>query len=308
MMRRCLIISILFLNSGIITVFATDLKLTVDNQQPVALSRYFTTVLLGKTLNLKVEYTDINNIVITSDYGKLEIKGEGRWKYTAPQKSGNYSVTIKDQISNKEIVLIIFVLTPISEKKGEYLNNYRIGNYPKEGYKGKRNYSRPKGFIAVTESNKELFITPHFQLKQFLCRQSSDWPKYILLNPVLLVKLVQLIDGLASNGVKAKTLFIMSGYRTPYSNKAIGNVKFSRHIYGDAADVYIDENLDGVIDDLDNNNFSNMLDAMVLHEVLCEIEKDPENEHLIGGIGKYNKNSAHTYFIHVDTRGYKARW
>lgn len=100
----------------------------------------------------------------------------------------------------------------------------------------------------------------------------------------------------------------MSGYRTPYYNKSIGNVKFSRHVFGDAADIYVDEDLDGVIDDLDNNGKHDMADALVIHSIINKMENDPENEHLVGGMGSYKKNTAHTYFIHVDTRGYKARW
>lgn len=307
-MSRYIVTLVLLLHIGISSLLASSLKLTIDNHEPVSLSRYFTTVLPGKAINLKVESSDLNKLIITSDYGNLLYEGDGQWKYISPEKPGNYSVIIKDQISKKEIVLTIFVLTPATEQAGEYLNKYRIGNYPEDSYKGDSKYSKPQGFIEVTESNKNAFITPHFQLKQFLCKQESGWPKYVLLNPTLLIKLEQLIDGLAARDQNVSTLFIMSGYRTPFYNKAIGNVKYSRHIYGDAADVYVDDNLDGVMDDLDNNNKSEMLDAMVLHEVLSDLENDPENEHLVGGIGKYNKNSAHTYFIHVDTRGYKARW
>ena len=307
-MSRYIVTLVLLLHIGISSLLASSLKLTVDNHEPVSLSRYFTTVLPGKAINLKVESSDLNKLVITSHYGNLLYKGDGQWNYISPEKPGNYSVVIKDQISKKETVLTIFVLTPATKQVGEYLNKYKIGNYPEERYKGNGKYSKPQGFIEVTESNKNVFITPHFQLKQFLCKQESGWPKYVLLDPSLLIKLEQLIDGLAAREHKVSTLTIMSGYRTPFYNKAIGNVKYSRHIYGDAADVYVDDNLDGVMDDLDNNNKSEMLDAMVLHEVLSDLENDPENEHLVGGIGKYNKNSAHTYFIHVDTRGYKARW
>jgi len=164
------------------------------------------------------------------------------------------------------------------------------------------------GFVEVTKKNKDLFITPHFQLKQFLCKQTSNWPKYVVLNPILLLKLEHIVTTLNKRGLDASTLFVMSGYRTPYYNKAIGNVKYSRHIYGDAADIYVDENLDGVFDDLDKDGKGSMADAMLIHEIINNFEADPENEHFVGGMGKYNKNSAHTYFIHIDTRGYKARW
>ena len=100
----------------------------------------------------------------------------------------------------------------------------------------------------------------------------------------------------------------MSGYRTPYYNKKIGNVKYSRHVYGNAADVYVDINGDGVIDDLNSDGKNNMDDGLVLFKIVNSFDKDPGFNELLGGIGKYKKNSRHTYFIHIDTRGYKARW
>lgn len=284
------------------------LKIKVNDDKAQSLSRVFETVMPGGNVIINVIAHDQSKINITSDHGRLVYKGERKWKYFAPEKPGNYNVVINDITTDKSITLIIFVLTPSADQEGEYLNNYRIGNYPDDNYKGNKNYTKPEGFIEVTESNKNLFITPHFQLKQFLCKQKSEWPKYLLLNPRLLIKLEFLVEALNESGHDVVTLFIMSGYRTPYYNKAIGNVKYSRHIYGDAADVYVDENLDGVIDDLDENGKSEMKDAHVLHSLLSNLEKDPENEHLIGGIGSYKKNSAHTYFIHVDTRGYRARW
>ena len=46
----------------------------------------------------------------------------------------------------------------------------------------------------------------------------------------------------------------MSGYRTPFYNRSIGNqTRFSRHVYGDAADIYADDDGDGKMDDLDGD-------------------------------------------------------
>jgi len=307
-MLRYFFALLFFLHIFVLPANTQELKLSVDNEQFISLSRYFVNAMPGSSIMLTIEIPRIDDLVINTNYGEIKDKGNGTWELFVPEKPGNYTVEIKDRTTDEQIMLSVFVLTPLSKSKGEYLNGYRIGNYPDEDYKGKNNYAKPKGLIEVTEKNKDLYITPHFQLKQFLCKQESEWPKYVLVNPLLLLKLEYLIDELQKNGHDVNTLFIMSGFRTPYYNKAIGNVKYSRHIYGDAADLYVDENLDGVIDDLDSNGKNSMLDAMLLHELLCEVEKNPENEHLVGGIGKYKKNSVHTYFIHVDTRGYKARW
>jgi peptidase M15-like protein len=285
-----------------------NLLVSINHDEAVSFEQYFYTVLPGKSIDIGVESGKSQNIVIECDIGKITKKDKNNWKYLAPNIPGNYILNIEELISGKSCRLVVFVLTPAFNQEGEYLNNYRIGNYPVEKYKGKKRYTKPDGFIEVTKENKDLFITPHFKLSQFLCKQNSGWPKYVILNPVLLVKLEYLVEELHSVDPEINTLTIMSGYRTPYYNKLIGNVKYSRHIYGDAADVYVDENRDDLIDDLDNNGRIEMQDVMVMHRILSELEKDPENEHLVGGIGSYNKNSAHTYFIHVDTRGYRARW
>ena len=96
--------------------------------------------------------------------------------------------------------------------------------------------------------------------------------------------------------------------RCSFYNKAIGNVKYSRHIFGDAIDIYVDDNYDAVMDDLNKDGIISMSDAEVIQSIVNEIDNDPEYEDLLGGMGKYNKNAAHTYFIHIDTRGYKDRW
>ena len=284
------------------------LVLRIDDNESISLNRFFETVMPGKTITFSVESSNAETTTVVCNSGKVISKGQGKWKYIAPDTSGNYEIIINDSSHNQTTILTVFVLVPLSEKKGEYLNGYRIGNYPDENYKGKKNYKKPEGLIEVTEENKDTYITPHFQLKQFLCKQASGWPKYLLINPKLLLKLEYLVDELNKSGIDVSTIFIMSGYRTPYYNKSIGNVKFSRHVFGDAADIYVDEDLDGVIDDLDNNEKYDMADALVIHSIISKMENDSENEHLVGGMGSYNKNSAHTYFIHVDTRGYKARW
>ncbi len=284
------------------------LKLKIGNDEPVSLNRFFKIVMPGKSFTLIVETENIESVVVKCSGAQIVAKELGKWKFIAPDESINCEVIINDTTSDQEIILTVFVLVPLSEQKGEYLNGYRIGNYPDENYKGKKNYKKPEGLIEVTEENKGTYITPHFQLKQFLCKQASGWPKYLLINPKLLLKLEYLVDELNKSGIDVSTIFIMSGYRTPYYNKSIGNVKFSRHVFGDAADIYVDEDLDGVIDDLDNNGKHDMADALVIHSIINKMENDPENEHLVGGMGSYKKNTAHTYFIHVDTRGYKARW
>ncbi len=296
----------LFLFSGIVEA-NTTFKLKAEGII-IDFDRFFITALPGKSISVDVKGTADENIDVKTDFEAKPYFESGVWKIKAPAKSGNYEIDFIDKNSGEKITLVLFVLMPYSQMEGEYLNGYRIGHYPERIYKGKSNYHRPEGFIEVTERNKDLYISPHFQLKQFLCKQKSGWPKYIVLNPRLLIKFERIVSDLNKDGYAVKTLFIMSGYRTPYYNKSIGNVKFSRHVYGDAADVYVDDNGDGVIDDLNRDGKSDIEDARIIAKAAELLDDDSEYGTLKGGIGTYKKNSRHTYFVHIDTRGYKARW
>ncbi len=260
-------------------------------------------VLPGEKLPIAISGSD--NVEVKSDKGEMESMEAGKWVFTAPGKKGLCRLTVTDTNSGDEMHLNIFVMEPFSKLKNGYLNGYRIGDYPKKKYK---DYHNPKGFTEVTDDNKDVFITPHFKLKQFLCKEPGDWPKYVVIRPSMLCKLELMLDKLNEEGVNAKTFFLMSAYRTPYYNKSIGNVKYSRHVFGDAIDLYVDDNHDGRMDDLNKDGRINIKDARVIASVVEKIEKDPKYREFIGGLGVYNKTSRHTYFVHVDTRGYRARW
>ncbi len=272
------------------------------------LERFSYFLLPGDTLVLSIADDKLEHYSIFSHNGDLISPLDDQWFYIAPEKKGYYKVLIQKQGSDENMLLQIFVMVPASNIRDGFLNGYRIGNYPDDNYKNKKNYQNPVGFIEVTQENKDVYLSPHFQLKQFLCKQQSDWPKYVVIKPRMLRKLELVLEELNNAGVKANTLFLMSAYRTPYYNKAIGNVKYSRHIYGDAIDIYVDENHDAVMDDLNKDGITSMKDADVVQKIIEQIDSNPDNKELIGGMGKYNKNAVHTYFIHIDTRGYKARW
>jgi len=263
----------------------------------------------GDTLSFSFTGNTSDQFVGQYSQGKLIEKDHLNWKFVMPEKPGHYLLTITHNNPPEKVTINLFVKTPSTRHKGEYLNGYRIGNYPQKPFRDNPKYLPPNGFVEVNEFNQDTWVSPHFQLKQFLCKQQPDqWPKYLLLDPLLLVKLEMVIDKLNERGLAKNGLFIMSGYRTPYYNAAIGNGKYSRHIYGDAADVYVDEDNNSVIDDLNRDGKASMADAEVIYQIVVSIGKNPKYKNLIGGLGKYKKTSTHTWDVHMDTRGYKARW
>jgi len=89
----------------------------------------------------------------------------------------------------------------------------------------------------------------------------------------------------------------------------LGNVKYSQHQYGLAADIYIDEMPpDGIMDDLNLDGQIDYNDATMIYDIIDEMSYERWYRTFLGGLGKYEKNHNHGPFIHIDIRGYRARW
>ncbi|MDW3197648.1 MAG: D-Ala-D-Ala carboxypeptidase family metallohydrolase [Cytophagales bacterium] len=228
------------------------------------------------------------------------------WQVTAPEKSGAYSLRLA--FGTLTMKLNVLVLTPLTQMKGEYLNGYRLGNYPAKALRGNPIYHKPDGLFEVTMENQDLQLTPHFTLKQFLCKQVGAFPKYLIVRERLLLKLEYLLEKVNEHDISSETFGFISGYRTPFYNASIKNVQYSRHVYGGAADIYIDQDRDGRMDDLNRDGIINEKDVRVFHQIVEGEFGKPTYDKYKGGLGFYRKNGRHHGFIHVDVRGTRARW
>lgn len=262
--------------------------------------------------NIPIEVLDHKKNIfgLNSTYGNTIRVSDNKWKWQAPNEPGLYPMKIHNFSTNNTIHINAFVMVPYNKLKGVYLNNYLIGTYPKRKNTNNPLYNNPKGFIKVTKENKDTLISPHFTLEQFLCKQRSSYPKYLVLRENLVLRLENILDELNAKGYPYNSLYVMSGYRTPYYNRTLRNVKFSRHVWGDAADVFLDEHpKDGIMDDINKDGKSDYQDAHALFKMIENININPSmGNPFTGGLGKYKKNKYHGPFVHVDTRGYKARW
>ena len=265
------------------------------------------TVLPGKTVTFEVLYPDPGSTYVAHPTGgHLRRLDAGRWVWTSPRSPGLYPIQVLAPDSGKKVTLKAFVLVPFCSLKGEFLNGYRIGRYPKKTLSGLPSIA---GFIEVTPKNEDVFVSPNFQLKQFLCKQkSSSSRKYLVLNERLPLALEQILERVKLDGYRVTTFHIMSGYRTPCYNCSLGNRRYSAHQWGMAADIFIDEDGDGIMDDLNGDGRSDIRDAEVLYRLIDDAAAQPEGQGLIGGIGKYPATSSHGPFVHVDVRERIARW
>jgi uncharacterized protein YcbK (DUF882 family) len=232
----------------------------------------------------------------------------------APKAPGIWNVMVAMKGAVRSVPnLSVVTLVPLSEKRAGRIGTYRIGSWPYEsgGRPRSPQYAPPPGLVRVTPQNMNTQVSEHFRLRDFLTKGQQDvWPKYVAMSPRLLDKLELTIQELKASGIPVEHVGIISGFRTPDYNAGGGNTggrgALSRHMYGDAMDWYVDNDRNGSNDDLNKDGRVNKEDARVIGLAAERVEKKyPE---LVGGIGLYNPTGAHNGFVHIDTRGYRARW
>lgn len=124
------------------------------------------------------------------------------------------------------------------------------------------------GIETHTIINKAIKIN-HFKVSEFRCKHCKE----LVLDINLLLKLEEL-----RTLIGHRPITINSGYRCSIYNKRISGAKNSQHLYGKAADI----KATGIS--------------------IKELGRYADKIFSKGGVGYGNT------FIHVDTRGYKARW
>lgn len=224
------------------------------------------------------------------------------WK--APAAPGVFRLQGEGKVGDRRLKesFTAFVTVPVDKAKSGYINGYRVGKHPAMGQSVSRSArSRallPAGFIRLDAKSSKMPISRSFTLGQFAVKDAPRSEKFMMISPSLLAKLERIIDRLNSEGYEADSLRIMSGYRTPAYNAGIGNkTSLSRHTYGDAADV--------LADDWDRDGRITKKDAAILYRIADKLDRTSD---LTGGLSLYPPNSAHSWFVHVDTRGKLARW
>ena len=122
---------------------------------------------------------------------------------------------------------------------------------------------------SLAESGGQ-WLSPHFRVREFACRDGSDQVKI----DSGLVELLEQIRAAAGGAV-----VIHSGYRTPAYNRKVGGARYSQHVQGTAADIAV-------------RGASPLLVGQIAEHYLQSR----------GGIGVYQT------FTHVDTRSVRSRW
>lgn len=219
--------------------------------------------------------------------------------------------TLNAFTGDNEFHFTFVTMLPWRAKRGRYIKSYRVGFWPGEQRIMPWNYENPEGFIEVTPENQYTQLSEHFTLYSFVTHDQRDvWPKFIVLREELLDKLELVLQTVEATGARAGHVEVLSGFRHPHYN-SLGSVegnmaRHSRHQFGDAADIIIDHDRNGRMDDLNRDGRLDIADANVIQRAVEKIElRYPE---LVGGVGVYHSMGPRGPFAHIDVRGERARW
>jgi uncharacterized protein YcbK (DUF882 family) len=213
------------------------------------------------------------------------------------------------RVADSAAAFALIVMRPFGDKRGDSIGRYRLGRWPAERWMMASNYFNPDGFVEVFPRDANLPLSDHFRLGDFLTHDQPDvWPKYVIVEEKLIDKLELVLAELERRGVSGQAV-VLSGFRAPYYNDfqiEEGAARASRHQYGDAADVLIDRDGDGRMDDLNRDRRVDLRDARLIGDAVAAVERRfPE---LAGGLGTYAAMGPRGPFAHVDVRGSSARW
>ncbi|MDQ2076088.1 D-Ala-D-Ala carboxypeptidase family metallohydrolase [Marinimicrobium sp. ABcell2] len=284
-----------------------DYRVTFKGKQ-VGWREFAFYVMPGEVTELSVHLPSSQLVALEAGAGELRKISEHRWQWRAPSEPGRVQLVVQPE-NTPPMTLHVLVMVAAEKVQRGYLNGYRIGRHPDKLFQNNPIYRPPSGFIEVHEDMVDLQISPHFTLGQFLCKQQPDhWPKYLVLRESLVAKLEVILAEVNRRGIRTDSFHVMSGYRTPWYNQTIGNSQYSRHVWGGAADIFVDTNGDGRMDDLNGDGRIDMRDAQLLLDIVEDIHKLPQFQRFHGGLGLYGPRAHRGPFVHVDARGFEARW
>jgi hypothetical protein len=176
-------------------------------------------------------------------------------------------------------------------------DSYKVSS----GYEGAkyRKLVNGKKFYLLKQEDFFKKIVGHHRVIDFICKDKhyraclydKDKTYPWLMDKSLLYALLDLKTELKKVDCNPDGFVIRSGHRHPKRNEWVGGASMSRHMYGEALDLRIqDINNDGKYSDEDKQIVLNILDKKVIGNK--------------GGVGLYPGTRA----VHMDVRGRRARW
>lgn len=102
--------------------------------------------------------------------------------------------------------------------------------YP-DPYEGSAQYLPPVRFVDLDDADPMLEVAPNFALEEYMAAWKGRWG---VLQPHVVERVQDVRDEVGA------PVAVNSGYRSPAYNAEVGGVTYSRHQYGDAADLDVE--------------------------------------------------------------------
>ena len=110
----------------------------------------------------------------------------------ATDRPGVFSLLLRVRNEARALADVV-LLSPVSADliRNGRLGDYMVGEWPGRSERPAKlrteEYDAPAGLIAVTPENREVYVSEHLQLEDFLTKGQEDvWPKYVAITPELL--------------------------------------------------------------------------------------------------------------------------
>jgi hypothetical protein len=115
------------------------------------------------------------------------------------------------------------------------------GSYPAPagnpfGGTRQRHYERVGYFIDLPRAPLAEMVSPNFRLSEYVNPTVNRGGRRAYVDPQIADHVQQIRSGLG------RPLVLSSAFRSPEHNRAVGGASYSRHQYGDAVDIDVDQN------------------------------------------------------------------
>lgn len=252
--------------------------------------------------------------------GTIAATAERSFDCVAPAEAGSFEIVVDYELAGIEGQdrLLLVVMSASRDVFNSYPRTYsypdsRSRKAPAWVRKNASRYRPPSHMFAVTPDLLQREIVPGYRLDNFICPSSpgeTTRVPFAALSAELMEKLRVISLSLIKNGVIARKVSVLEGYRSPRYNASLAGAQpFSRHLYGDAMTFIVDEDSDGRMDDLNRDGVINRDDAVVVARIIRDLESRGEIPKGGTGINEYSvEGMVARVEIQIDCRGYASVW
>jgi hypothetical protein len=239
-------------------------------------------------------------------FGRVQHLGENQIEWVAPKTPGHYAIeceiesqgklsyaageggpTSRDLPAFRAATTFHFLVPYEFDAEGHgVIEGYPIGVYPNENAKDVKaviadhrdRYRPPHWFVSVTSATRELFVSEHFRLREFVLNAPKDATCYFPYNANLCRALEAVLDDLKSPELPTPHVRILRGFISPYDAERLRRsgaklITWNRYQYGDGVLVVANDTGGEKMGDLNGDGKVDVRDAETLARIVAGVQK-----------------------------------